>query len=334
MPTQSPEKTISLSEKLKKSLLIIIIHSLLPILALLFYINLGKREILIEQTKKDFLTYTKLTAIDLKEKINNVKEILTTLDGLKVFTKGNQEYCTKATQSLKGLYPTLSVIGAVDINGKVFCLSDPINLKVNIADRLYFTETKITMAFSSGEFLIGKINNTPGISFGYPLLDSKGKFRGVAFSGFTLEYLNSIVSNYNLPSGYNITLIDKNGVILARFPNPDDLPGKNDSGDPAIKIISADTNEGSFILKDNPSGHEKIYAYTRIDSTLSVGAIYLYLDAPTDFIRAEASKRLISDIVVTVTFVILAVSILITDWFFFIHKKVGEIETKKVHDNH
>lgn len=325
---------ISLSEKLKKSLLIIVIHSLLPILTLLFYINLGKREVLIDQVKTDFLTYTKLTAIDLKEKINNVKEILTTLDGLKVFTESNREICTITTQSLKKLYPNLSIIGAVDVNGEVFCLSDPINLKVNIADKLYFTETKITMAFSPGEFLIGKINNTTGISFGYPLLDGKGKFRGIAFSGFTLEYLNGIVSNYSLPSGNNITMIDKSGIILARFPNPGDLIGKSNTNNPAVKNILEGGNEGSFILKDSSSGIQRLYAYTRIDNTLSVGAIYLYLDAPTDFIKAEAAKRMTVDIIITAFSVILAVSILISDWYLFIHKKVGEIEVKKVPDNH
>jgi len=322
MPNQYPDKKPSLSLKLKKSLFIIVIHTLLPVLALLFYINLGRREVLIDQSKKDFLTYTKLTAMDLKEKINDIKNVLTTLDGLKVFTEGNQEYCSKTAQGLKGLYPTLSLIGAVDINGRVFCLSDPINLKINVSNRLYFTEAKVTMAFAPGEFIIGKISGDPGITFGYPLLDNKGQFRGVAFSGFTLKYLDSVVSNYNLPAGYNITLIDKNGVILARFPNPGDLLGKNDSGDPAIKNILADSNENSFVLKDNPSGKEKIYAYTRIDNTLSIGTIYLFIDAPTDFIRTESEKRLFSDVLITVITVGIAVAILITDWYFFIHKRI------------
>jgi hypothetical protein len=318
-------QSYSMSTWLRKCLLIIILHSLIPLVLLIAYINLGAKHLLTLQVEETFVGLTKIASNQLKEQVKDADEVLSTLDGLDVFNQDNVKYCNSVVKKIisEGVF---SLIGAADLNGNIYCISNPTTKKLNVADRLYFQEAKNNQAFSSGEFILGKIQGIPALTFGKPIFNEKNELVGISIASFTLDYLQKVVSGIKLPSEFNITIIDKNGTILARHPYNKEVVGKIDLNDQAIKkILNTKDEDGSFVLRDNPSGKPKIYAFSRIDTRIGQGEVYVYTDVPMTFITSVTDKKLATDSLLVTLTVALVIFIVIIDWHLFVDRKLAKL---------
>jgi PAS domain S-box-containing protein len=111
--------------------------------------------------------------------------------------------------------PQYQSILIADQSGSIWASSIPGMVNASVAERRYFKNARSSMQFSSGEFAVHKVLNTPTISMAHPLVDKKGNFDGVIILSYDLGVMRSILYRSQLPSDTNYRLVDHNGVVIS-----------------------------------------------------------------------------------------------------------------------
>ena len=112
----------------------------------------------------------------------------------------------------------------------------PLPGSVNVADRRYFKESISTGALVAGDPIVSHASGKRILAFARPIRDDKtSAIRGVVSVSTRLEPFQHLFAQEQLPPGSIITLIDKNGIVLTRSPEPEKWIGVNVSDVPSIK---------------------------------------------------------------------------------------------------
>ena len=98
--------------------------------------------------------------------------------------------------------------------------------QVYLGDRVYFRRAFETRDFAIGEYQVGRITEKATVNFGYPVLDDVGHVHAVVFAALDLAWLNKLAGQAGLPPGTMLTVIDRNGTILSRYPDDGKWVGK------------------------------------------------------------------------------------------------------------
>lgn len=112
-------------------------------------------------------------------------------------------------------------------------------------------------------------------------MDFSGVVRAVLIVGLDLGRLNRLVAQARLVEGSVVGMIDRNGTIVARYPDPERWVGE-----PALA-----QNEG-VLEATSPDGVPRLYGFTSLkDRTQSVG-VYVWVGIPKAVARAEPRRLL------------------------------------------
>jgi hypothetical protein len=79
----------------------------------------------------------------------------------------------------------------------------------------------------------------------YPILNDGGQIEGVVFLGLDLEWLSTVSAEINLPAGSTVTLLDPQGTVLVRYPEPEQWLGKIITEGPIVQTVLALQGEGT-----------------------------------------------------------------------------------------
>src|SRR4029077_4200991 len=110
--------------------------------------------------------------------------------------------------------------------GNIFCSAVPMTGQVYAGDRAYFRRALETRDFAVGEYQVGRITGKATVNFGYPVVDDAGDVRAVVFAALDLAWLSALASQAGLLPGSMLTVIDRHGTILSRYPDEGKWVGK------------------------------------------------------------------------------------------------------------
>ena len=178
-------------------------------------------------------------------------------------------------------------ISAVDRQGKVFASARPQPGPASSdAGRSHFERALKTGDFAIGEFGIGRTSHKPTLHFAYPVLDH-GVVQEVVSVSVLLDYLNTLFGKTQLPAGAMLTIIDRDGTILARYPQ-EHWVGKRLPETEIIKIVLA---RGAGVAEAvGIDGVRCLFAFT----PLGVGShdLLVYAGVPLKMVYGEANRVL------------------------------------------
>ena len=126
--------------------------------------------------------------------------------------------CSALAARLRAPFPGVNNLGAVLPDGVVFCSAQPMTRAVDVADRKWFTEVRSAQGITRAEFVIGRISGEPSVVFGFPLRDDTGELRAAIFSSFGPFWFERLLSSYDLPEGWEASLISREGHLLSHYP--------------------------------------------------------------------------------------------------------------------
>lgn len=171
-------------------------------------------------------------------------------------------------------------IGICDGHGNVVSSAVPLTEKVNLSDRLYFREAMKSGDFSVGEYQVGRITGKPSINFGYPIKNERGRIIGVVFAAMSLEKLGELEIRVarQLPRGATITKVDKNGILLAQF--PDGMRKIGVAAPEWTSVLEKFTENQGIIWTKDQKGEPHLFAYSQISSKLFKSDISVVLSMP------------------------------------------------------
>lgn len=283
---------------LRARLLFILLLALLPATIFLAYDVRAIGDRAQAEAAGELLRVSKMAATTYTQRIVETKNLMAAIARFPEVKAGEGPACSARMAELAALYdgrfPGFAVSNR---NGDVVCTSTSNPEPVNIGDRLWFREVLRTGEFAIGEFTIGEFaigrrTGTPNLGLGYPITDANGQVVGVLSTALFLSWMQEQAEDLELPPDTVLTILDQDGMILARTPDSEKYIGERLTYLEMQQVRS----QGSRVIEGTGAdGVERLYAIAPIvgpagtDVWLSVGR------APTA-IYAEARWQVARDL--------------------------------------
>jgi signal transduction histidine kinase/ActR/RegA family two-component response regulator/HAMP domain-containing protein len=266
----------------------IILLALAPALMLVLRTHAEQSQAVRQRSYEDARRLVHLAALDQDRVLDGTRQLLTALAQLPEVRGEQWDNCTKLFGELFERYEGYTNMGVADQNGDVMCAAIPNEQRVNITDREYFQRTMATQAFSVGKYQIGRTSRQPNLGSGYPVFDNEGAVKAVAWASRDLSWMNQHAAAVSLPPGAAVTVLDSDGTVLARQPNPEAWVGSTMADAPLIRTI-IQRGQGTETLP-GLDGVPRIYAFSDLASTGGTAFISVGLSEAT--VAAEADRLL------------------------------------------
>jgi signal transduction histidine kinase len=203
---------------LRTRLLLLVFLAVVPALALTLYTNLEERQLRKALVYEHAMRLSRLVSADYERLIEDAQQLLVTLAQLPAVRDLNRAACNAIFVDLLAQRSSYANLGVIDADGNIFCSAVPTD-EVYLGDRVYFRHAFETRDFAIGEYQVGRITRKASVNFGYPVLNDAGHVNAVVFAALDLAWLDQLAKQAELPPGTMLTVIDRNGTILSRYPD-------------------------------------------------------------------------------------------------------------------
>jgi diguanylate cyclase (GGDEF)-like protein/PAS domain S-box-containing protein len=266
-------------------LILLVFLAVLPALGVILHSGLEQRRMAADVAQKNVLSLVLNASLYQERVLEGVRQMLFTLAELPAVRQQNGPVCSAIFARIVEKQKLYGNISAINLQGMPFASALPQPPRTQLG-RSHFYQALKTRDFAIGEYGIGRASGRPTIHFGYPVID-RGVVQGVVTASLILDYLNTLVARTQLPAGTTLTIIDRDGTILARYPQ-EQWTGKPLPGVEIIKIVLAKgegTTEAVGI-----DGVRCLFAFTH----LGAGShdLLVYAGVPLKMVYAEAHRVL------------------------------------------
>ncbi len=272
---------------LRSRAITLVLLAILPVLALNLYSYFDQREQAIREVQRDELVAARNLATLQETLIETTRQLLMTLARLPQMQRRDRQACDAILAGVMGQCPYYAILGAADLEGRIFASAPEATGPVNITDRLFFQQAIQTRAFFVGEPVLGRISNKYSINLSFPILDDQGQVQGVLTAGLDLAWLGSQLAKSDLPATTAMVLSDSTDKVLFRFPEPLKYIGKK-LPDFLIKV-GATGDEGVSEGVGLP-GDERLFAFARLSPPWQEMRVFLGL--PKDWAVGKVNRDL------------------------------------------
>jgi signal transduction histidine kinase len=216
---------------------------------------------------------------------DNTHQMLLTLAAVPAVRDGQAAACNRLLADLLERNPIYANVGVANRAGDLWCSGVPQPNAVNISDRSYFRLAIETESFSVGEYQIGRVTGAPAVNFGLPI-DDDGQIVGVLFAALDLQWFTEFARSLQLEEGSTMTVMDREGTVLARYPNPSALIGRNVRETPLAREVITHDGDGTAELP-GLDGVERLYGYTARRGTDGSPDLFITVGTPTEAAYSE-----------------------------------------------
>jgi two-component system cell cycle sensor histidine kinase/response regulator CckA len=268
----------------------ITILAVLPALVTIYTASLQERKLSEQTSQTRARLMSNVTATELERYIEGARQLLIAISRLPEMQRNNALAANALAQKLHHAYPDYTVIAVANLKGDVIFSSIPLKKPVNVADRPYFKQVLKTQDFSIGNFQIGRIVNEPAIDVAYPIVGGNNKIKRIIFAGISLKWLDKLVQSARTVPGATISIIDRNGVLLARNPGREKV---GHIASPALLRIIGANKPPSTYTDVGSDGVRKLYAWEPIYGVRSMGDAYLITSIPVQLAFAAEHRLML-----------------------------------------
>ena len=272
---------------LRFRLILLVFLAVLPALGVILYSGLEQRRLAAEAAQKDVLDMVHHASLYQERVVEGVRQMLFTLAELPAVRQQDGAVASAIFARILAKQKIYGNISAVDRQGKVFASARPQpGPAASDVGRSHFERALQTRDFAIGEFGIGRTSGKPTLHFAYPVLDH-GVVQGVVSVSVILDYLNILAARTPMPAGSMLTIIDRDGTILARYPQ-EQWVGKRL---PEVEIIRIVLARGEGTAKAvGIDGVHCLFAFTPLEA--GSRDLLVYAGVPLKTVYAEAHRTL------------------------------------------
>lgn len=275
---------------LRFRLLLLVLLAVVPALGLALYTNVELRRLAAADVKKEALRLARIAASDQEDTIKDTRQLLFALAQLPE-VRGTDPTACSALFELLNQYPQYALLGVIARDGDLFCSTLPTSNPVNLADRDYFQRVLRTHDFAISDYQSDHISGKAALDLGYPVLDEVGQVQAVVFASLDLTWLNQLAAEAQLPEGSTFTVIDRNGTILVRYPDPGIWVGQSVPEAPVVETILTQQGEDTAEAY-GVDGIPRLFAFTSLSGVPGGGDVYVSIGIPASVAFADANQVL------------------------------------------
>lgn len=296
-------------------LLLLVVLAVLPAFALTVYTASEQREQANSIARREALGLVRMASGEQEELISGARQLLELMVQLPDVRGGDTAACNRLFEKVLSQHPHYAAFGLIKPDGSVLSVpaaSGPLNL----ADRNYFKKAVAIKQFAIGDYQINRITGKPTLTLACPVVDGDRAI-AVLFTSIDLNWLNRLASKTDLPPGSSIVMIDRNGTVLSRYPNPEKWVGKTMPEVSIIKTVLSLQDEGTVMS-------------TGLEGIGRDAGIFIYTGIPKDIIFAGANRILYRNLAAMGLFAVIAAFLA---WFggklFFLQRIKALLETTR-----
>jgi PAS domain-containing protein len=286
----------------------IVLLAIIPAVALIWYSAADRQRQMSAEIEGNTLRLSRFLASNLERDLSEgegyLKSLLETL-GAKGLLAGG---CSGALASLMDEPTIYANLGLTGPDGKILCSGKPSASIVGLGALEWFHKLDSANGFSVGFDFNGGLSAEPSIVLVQPVLAGKGQAPGrrYIFAVMQLGWLNQLAKNSRLPPGSAISVTNRNGDAIARYPDPDKWVGK--SRRPVNELDNPDAPEGTRVT-NGIDGVKRFYAYAKVPGK---GNLIVNVGVDRDAIMAPANRALWNQLIALGVVALLA---MLAAWF-------------------
>ncbi len=279
---------------LRLLLVAVVLAAFLPALGLVLYTGLSYQNYVVSSVRSDALQSTRLVAGIMDDLVEGSRILLITLSKSERVRSGDPAGMNPLFAALLAELPQYANIGAIHTDGTIFASGVPMNLPLSASDFPYFQRVMQKRDFAGGDYQVGRIVGKPVLIFAYPVMDpGDQEIRNVIYASLDLDYINQVAASQPLPAGAVINMVDRNGTLLVRQPEPDGLLGQTLPEQGLVRAMLGNT-EG-VVETAGLDGISRIYSFTVVGGTDD--NVRLSIGVPRGEAYAAANRTLLFNLV-------------------------------------
>lgn len=277
-------------------------------LGLAFYSLAQHRKLQALESRNSLLQLVRVISSFNGHLVSDTKNLLIVLAKVPE-VRTSSKACSEFLANTLKQYPYYANLGVVELTGDIKCTAVFSGTTVNALDRVYFQRAVASRDFSVGEYQIGRITGKPSVNFGWPIINAAGRAEKVVFAALSLEWVNQMFTQAKLPAGSVVNIIDRNGILLARYPEGSQLVGKP-LNDMPLKTAMLSKQEGAGEFK-GIDGTTRFYAYAPLPQNAGV---FISIGIPKVF--AFAKINYLHQQILTIALFIIISAVIVGFWLF------------------
>jgi signal transduction histidine kinase len=291
---------------LRARLLLLVLLAAIPALGLALYTNLEERQLRKALVQEHAMRLSRLVSADYERLIEDAQQLLVTLAQLPAVRDSNQSACNALFADLLAQRSSYANLGVIDADGNISCSALPTG-ELYLGDRVYFRRALATRDFAIGEYQIGRITGKASVNFGYPVLDDAARVQAVVFAALDLAWLNKLAGQAGMPAGTMLTVIDRNGTILSRYPDEGKWVGKLM---PERLVLNAIQNQKGNGTTDAPGtdGIPRLFSFAPFGGAVQSADAYVSVGIPAAVAFAGVNQILARNLAVLGLVAVLALA--------------------------
>lgn len=314
---------IRFASSLRARLIALVLLVVIPAFGVILFTDQRHRASIAAQVQKSALGSARVIATEQRRVFENAHQLLITLARLPQIREQNSAACEKILVGL--LEPLYVDLGVIDPKGNLVC--NALGSKAYRSRRMkdsYIGRVVETQELSVGEIQRDASNGKTVIELGFPVGDSPGTLRGIAFVVLDYSWIVRITAENHLPSEASFTLFDDNGRVFLRYPDEAVLVGTRiHTGLPADgKLVRGVEGNIESVGVDQVA---RLFTYRQLDHRIGGNIMYAGIDIPARAAFAEAVRILRQNLIVVG---ILTALTLIAAWFgadLFVLRRVRDL---------
>lgn len=280
---------------LRSRLLLLVLLAVIPAFLLTVYTNWNERRLAAGTAREEALRLARLAAADQDQLVEGVHQLLMTLARLPQVHGENTALCQTLFADLLRQHRRYTNIGVVNASGETLCSGSPVSKEDLNADQALVKSAQ--KAIESGEFVVGDYQAgraTRGeavVVFAAPIFNAAGERAAAVFAALDLTWLNQFAAKMDLPQDSTLTVVDRNGIILARHPERGKWVGRTAPEAQLLQGLSGDfDSDTAEVVGDDQVS--RLYAFTALRAAGGAAFVSVGIPATVAFAASDRVLRI------------------------------------------
>jgi hypothetical protein len=232
--------------------------------------------------------------------------------------------CSGLAQRLLKSTADIANIGAVRPDGQVFCAAQPMGQTINVSDRQWFRDTLSASDVTTGQYLIGRISGKPSVTFGMPSRDGNGKLLAALFVAIDINWFDGLSRNQRLPEGWTSLLIDQQGKVLSRHPDPHKWRDKTFPAESHRRLMAALHAGQDRVVMEGLDGIERLFLFQRL--SIADGQLLAAIGVPEKATLAIIERTFVLHLALLTSIALLSILLSRLYLYQLIERWVGQLK--------
>ena len=254
-------------------LLVVVTIAVVPALGFQAYIESQAHRVRERLIEDEAMRLVRLVNAEQQRIVDGAGQVLNVLAAAPGVQDRTPDSCHRLLAGLVEHSPRYLGGAVFGLDGHLVCTSNTFfNPSLDVSDRDYFQQAVQTGDVAIGGYTTGRSSKQPALLIARPFRAADGSVAGVVAVSLSLEWLNMDLAQLPLPPWVNASILDRNGIFLARRPNAHTYVGQPlrpelrfmlEGKEP--RVVPTTSLEGSRVLVGYvPPGADPIRLFTAV----------------------------------------------------------------------